>query len=169
MARMERNDELRLPTVAVPVKLTLVGRPAIDAELFVADGTRTGRTQLLDDLATMLDEPTEFLPVRRGGKVRLYPKSAVAVVAVARREHDDEADFDDTPSEVITLYDRQHRVIVELVSGGALAGTLFDSSPSDRPRVVDHLNRTSRFVRLWTPEDHFLINKDQILAVGEQE
>ena len=44
----------------------------------------------------------------------------------------------------------------------------FDQFP-DRPRVVDYLNRTGRFLRLWTEATHYLINKDQIVRVTEQE
>jgi hypothetical protein len=167
---MERKDELRLPTVAVPVKLTLVSRRVLEAELFVVDAARTNRSQLLDDLAAMLDEPASFVPVRSGGGVRLYAKHAISWIDVPSPDDGDaDKDFVDIPSEVITLYDRQHRVEVELATGERLAGTFFDSSPSDRPRVVDHLNRAVRFVRLWTIEDHYLINKDQILQVSEQE
>ena len=168
---MERKPELRLPTVAVPVKLALIGREAAAAELFVADVARPGRSQLHDDIAAMLDEPASFLPVRSGERVKLYAKSSIAWVCVVRHEDDEsgEAEFVDIPSEVITLYDRQHHVVVELAGGAALTGTLFDSSPSDRPRAIDHLNGTGRFLRLWTPDDHYLINKDQILHVSEQE
>jgi hypothetical protein len=167
---MERKPELRLPTVAVPVRLALVGREAVAAELFVADVVRPGRSQLHDDIAAILDEAESFVPVRSGERVRLHSKASIAWVCVVRHEDDGgEAEFVDIPSEVITLYDRQHHVLVELASGGTLTGTLFDSSPSDRPRVIDHLNRAGRFLRLWTPDDHYLINKDQILHVSEQE
>ena len=67
----------------------------------------------------------------------------------------------------MTLYDRQHRVQVALIEGEALTGMLLDSSPADRPRVIDHLNRSGAFVRLWTSDEHFLINKTQILQVTE--
>jgi hypothetical protein len=60
-------------------------------------------------------------------------------------------------------------VLVELTSGKILDGTLFDSEPSDRPRVIDHLRRPDRFLRLWTEDEHYLINKDHILAVVEHE
>ena len=76
---------------------------------------------------------------------------------------------DDLPSDVITLYDRQFRVEIQLVGGQRLAGSLFDSSPADRPRVIDHLNRARRFVRLWTPTDQTLINTQHIVSVREQE
>lgn len=168
---MERKPELRLPTIAVPVTVHLVGGAKVDAELFVGEAPRTGHSQLLDDVATMLDEAAGFLPVRVAREVQLYAKKAILYVAIAR--HNDEADvdhdeFEDVPSEVLTLYDRQHHVNVEL-GACALSGMLFDSSPSDRTRVIDHLNRAGRFLRLWTEGTHYLINKDQIIRVSEQE
>jgi len=168
MAIVEQKPELRLPTIAVPVTLVVVGHAAVTAELFVADVPRQSRSQLLDDIAALLDQDTSFLPVRGETGVRLLAKRSITWIAVTRAEEVDE-EFDDSPSEVITLYDRRHRVAVELVTGEALAGTLFDSSPADRPRVIDHLNRAGRFVRLWTPEQQYLIAKDHILEVREQE
>jgi hypothetical protein len=170
MASMERKPELRLPTTAVPVTVQLIGGTNVEAELFVAEAARTGHSQLLDDVASMLDEGAGFLPVRVAREVQLYAKKAILYVAIAR--HDDaDADheeFEDVPSEVLTLYDRQHHVKVELAAG-ALTGMLFDSSPSDRTRVIDHLNSAGRFLRLWTEGTHYLINKDQIIRVSEQE
>jgi hypothetical protein len=169
MPSMEQKAELRLPTVAVPVKLVLVGHAAVTAELFVADVARQSRSQLLDDIAVLLDQDTSFLPVRGEAGVRLLAKRSVAWIAIQRVADMDDDFMDEEPSEVITLYDRRHRVIVQLVTGETLAGTLFDSSPADRPRVIDHLNRAGRFVRLWTPEEHYLVHKDHILEVREQE
>ena len=48
-----------------------------------------------------------------------------------------------------------------------LIGTLLDSSPVDRTRVMDHLNRAGRFLRLWATNEHFLINTAQVVAVTE--
>ena len=165
MTRVERSTELRLPTIEVPVTLVLVNRPPVEAELFVADVQRHGRSELLDDVAALLDEPSAFLPVRGETGVRLLAKHAIAWIAINREE--DAADFDDMPSEVMTLYDRQHRVEIALVTGATLVGMLLDSSPADRPRVVDHLNHPGAFVRLWTSDEHYLINKAQILHVTE--
>jgi hypothetical protein len=169
MPSMEQKAELRLPTTAVPLKLVLVGHAAVTAELFVADVARQSRSQLLDDVAALLDQDASFLPVRGENGVRLLAKRSIAWLAITRVEESDNDFSDEEPSEVITLYDRRHRVIVQLVTGEALAGMLFDSSPADRPRVIDHLNRAGRFLRLWTPEQHFLIHKDHILEVREQE
>jgi hypothetical protein len=149
---MEQKPELRLPTTAVPVTLRLVAGQRVEAELFLADGTRTGHSKLLDDVATLLDEPTAFLPVRVQKQVQLYAKPALLYVSIARHpEEDDDEEFEDVPSEVITLYDRQHHVTIDLA------------------RVIDHLNRRGRFLRLWTEATHYLINKDQIIRVTEQE
>ena len=60
-------------------------------------------------------------------------------------------------------------MLVELTTGGKLEGMLFDSAPADRPRVIDHLNGPGSFVRLWTSDEHYLINKAHILHVTEPE
>ena len=44
-------------------------------------------------------------------------------------------------------------------------GTLLDSAPADRSRVIDHLNAARRFVRLWTQDDHYFIATAHITAV----
>jgi hypothetical protein len=164
---MEQNADLRQPTIAVPVRLALVGGSIIDAELFLPDTVRGGRGQQLEALAEMLDEDFAFVPVREPTGVRLLAKRSVSWACASRRA-DDEADADESPSDVVMLYDRQHRVEVELVGGQRFAGSLFDSSPHDRPRVIDHLNRARRFVRLWTESDLTLISTDQIVAVNDR-
>jgi hypothetical protein len=164
---MEQNADLRLPTIAVPVRLALVGGSIVDAELFLPDTIRGGRGQLLEALAEMLDEDFAFVPVREPIGVRLLAKRSITWACVSRRAGEDEAG-DESPSDVVMLYDRQHRVEVELVGGQRFAGSLFDSSPHDRPRVIDHLNRARRYVRLWTESDLTLISTDQVVAVTDR-
>jgi hypothetical protein len=159
--------ELRLPTIAVPVRLALVGHEADSAELFLSDVPRRDRGHLVDDLAQVLDDPAGFLPVRVGGGVRLLGKHAICWISIDVAAPRPSPDFPEEPSEVFTLYDRQHRVEIELIAGMRLTGTILSSSPADRPRVIDHLNRAVQFVRLWTPENHFVINKTQIIGVTE--
>jgi hypothetical protein len=148
--------ELKLPTVAVPVKVALAGRPAVDAEIFVTD-VPANRHALLDAVATLLDEDAAFLPVRVAGAIELYAKHAVAWLSVARSPELEE----------LMVYDREHRVEVALAAGEPLRGSVFDSSPAARPRVVDHLNLSGRFIRLWTSAAHVLVNKAQIVRVKE--
>jgi hypothetical protein len=163
-----RSSELRLPTKAVAIRLALIGAQPMDAEMFVADLRRRGRTHLFDDLATQLGADATFMPVRWAGQVHLLAKHAITWIAVRRTDpdHDPSTDFSNEPSE-LTLYDREHNVEVQLAGGGLLRGAMLDSSPADRPRVMDHLNRAGRFIRLWTSDEHYLIHTTQVVAVVE--
>ena len=165
---MDRKPELRLPTFTVAVRLAVVGREPVGAELFLTEDAH-GRSARIDMLGELLDLPTAFVPVKGPRAVRLLAKRAIAWLAVQREEPSPEEEFADEPSEVMTLYDRQHHVSVELTTGTKLEGMLFDSAPADRPRVIDHLNSVGSFMRLWTSDEHYLINKDHILHVTEQE
>jgi hypothetical protein len=157
-----------MPTKVVPARLALVGADPFAAELFIADVRRRGRSHLLDDIAAQLGGEATFVPVRWSNQVRLLTKHAIVWVAIRRRDPDEmpSRSFDDEPSE-LTLYDREHRVEIALAGGRTLLGTLLDSSPADRPRLTDHLNRAGRFVRLWTSDEHFLINATQVVTVTE--
>lgn len=165
---MEASVQLRVPTIAVPVRVALVGHTEhLKADVFVVDSPRSGRTELIDDVVALFEGDGEFVPMRGDTGVRLIGKSGMTYVSVRRRAATVEPS--DEPSEVLTLFDHQHRVEVELVGGHRLEGSLLDSSPSSRSRAVDHLNRAGRFVRLWGAEEHFLINKGHIVQVGELE
>ena len=172
---MDRSAELRIPIVTVTIRIAIAGKPVADAELFVPDEPRSDRGQLFDDVAAMLDGTAEFIPVREPAspRVRLIAKHAISWIAIPLRDPDAPSATD---SELVTLYDRRHRVEIEvaLAASGSgpdaprrLTGVLLDSSPADRSRALDHLNRAIRFVRLWTTENHVLINKSQILEVLE--
>ena len=151
----------------MPVRVALVGRPELlSAHVFVADVTRSGRSHLIDDVVALFEGDGMFVPLRCESGVSLYGKDALAYVAVHRRQQEPALDSDEA-SEVFTLFDHQHRVEMELVSGVRLEGSLMDSSPSNRSRAVDHLNRAGRFVRLWSAEEHYLVHKAQILQVTE--
>jgi hypothetical protein len=165
----DRSIELRLPTKVIPVRLALVGGMPAAAEMFVADLARRGRGHLLDDLAAQLGAEPSFIPVRWSNRVRLLGKHAIAWIAVHHGDPDDPSPSESSVerTEELTLYDREHRVEIELVHGTKLIGTLLDSSPVDRTRVMDHLNRAGRFARLWTTHEHFLINTLQIVTVTE--
>jgi len=165
---VDRKTELRLPTFPVAVRLAVIGHDPTGAELFLTEETH-GRSELIDRLGELLDQPTTFVPVKGPRAVRLLAKRSIAWLALAREELSPDREFEDVPSEVMTLYDRQHHVFVELTTGAKLEGMLFDSAPSDRPRVIDHLNAAGTFVRLWTSDEHYLINKHHILHVTEQE
>lgn len=162
--------ELRLPTRVVSVRLAIVGSAPTSAELFIADVPRSGRAQLIDDLAALVAGEANFIPVRWASRVRLLAKHAISWIAVPRVDPDEPlADFAPEASEELKLYDRQHLVEIELAQATKLIGTMLDSSHADRPRVVDQLNRAGRFLRLWTTSEHYLINTSQVVAVTEPE
>jgi hypothetical protein len=159
-------SQLRLPTIAVPIRVAVVGkRELVAAEVFIVDTPRSGRTAMIDDIVALFEGDGSFVPLRCDSVVRLFGKDALACIGVKRR-YEDIPDVEEV-SEVFTLYDHQHKVEVELIGGMKLEGMLMDSSPSHRSRAVDHLNRVGRFVRLWAADEHYLINKGQIVQVGE--
>ena len=168
MPASNRSSELRTPTKIVAVRLALVGGLPMHADMFVADVPRRGRSHLFDDIATQLCGDAPFMPVRWSNRVRLLGKHAIAWIAVRRHTTDEipSLDFSDEPSE-LTLYDREHSVELQLSHGTKLIGTMLDSSPADRPRVIDHLNRAGRFLRLWTSDEHYFVNAQQVVAVTE--
>lgn len=162
--------------MAVAVRLALVGSSPTAVDMFVPDASRRGLGQLLDDLAAQLAGDSRFLAARTANRVRLVAKHAIAWVAVARRDPppvepaasaDPPGDAASPPAEELTLYDHQHFVEVELAHGTKLIGTLLDSAPADHSRVIDHLNRAGGWLRLWTTDQHYLINVAQVVAVTE--
>jgi hypothetical protein len=153
--------------MVVTVRLAIVGGSPSAVEMFVPDVPRRGRGQLFDDLATQLDGEARFVPVRTTSRVRLVAKHAVAWISIDRRDPEEPpAEPAEIPEE-LTLFDHQHFVEVELVHGTKLIGTLLDSAPAEQARVGDHLNQLGRWLRLWTTDQHYLINVQQVVAVTE--
>ena len=162
------SAELRLPTLSVPVELARAGRAPERVELFIAGAPAQGRAAAAAEVAALLEAEPAFLPVREpdapgGPRVALVGKRAILWVAVALAAlGEPEADDDN-----LTLFDHDHGVRVELDVGDELAGHVFFSSPADRPRLIDHLNLPVHFLRVWTPDALFLINKHHIVRVVE--
>jgi hypothetical protein len=155
--------------MAVSVRLALAGAVPSVVEMFVPDVARRGRGQLFDDLAAQLAGDAPFLPVRTASRVRLLGKHAIAWIAIARRDPATAADAEPPgePLDELTLFDRQYFVEIELAHGAKLIGTLLDSAPADHSRAIDHLNRNGHVLRLWTTDQHYLINAAHVVAVTE--
>ena len=56
---------------------------------------------------------------------------------------------------------------VDLIGGEPLAGELLYSAPEESTRLVDYLNAPGRFLRLWSKETLYLINKTFVSRVVE--
>lgn len=153
------SAELRLPKVAVAVELARAGRARERAELFVVE--RTG-VPLAVSVAELLEQDVQFLPVvepdvEGAGRVALVGKRAILWVAVALPPTGD----------VLELFDHEHDLKVELAGGEAIAGRVLYSSPADRPRLIDHLNLPGPFLRVWTGDALYLVNKQHVVRVHE--
>jgi hypothetical protein len=162
-----RTSELKVPTVAVAVRVALAGGESAPVEMFVPDVAGRGHARLLDNLASQLAAEAGFLPVRAAGRVRLLGKHAIAWVSIGRYG---DAAAPAEPAEIpeeLTLFDHQHFVEVELLQGGKLIGTLLDSAPVEHARLGDHLNRSGGWLRLWTTDQHYLINAMHVISVAE--
>ena len=163
------QPSLRTPTIAVPVRLALQGDSATAAALFAPDLPRQARAQLLDDVAAVLDEDRDFVPVLFGERRVLVNRAAIAYVALARRAQrvGSALPEDDEISDVYTLYDHRCPVAVTLHDGTPLRGTLLFSSPADRARLADFINLGPRFVRLWTGDELLLVQRSAIRTLCE--
>lgn len=155
-------SEWRMLKLAIGVELKRAGRDPERAELFIDNVA--GASAIAGEVAALLESDTQFVPVREpdapgGSQVALVGKRAIAWVAVPLVRTDD----DDT----LALFDHQHEVRVELDITEPIFGRVLYSSPADRPRLIDHLNLGVHFVRVWTTEVLYLINKQHIVRVVE--
>lgn len=170
MAGSHRTAELKVPTMAVGVRLALGAAAPAAVEVFLPDIAGRSHHQMLDDLATQLAGEARFVPVRMASQVRLVGKHAITWIAVTRYGAGEAppagAHHADIPEE-LTLFDHQHFVEVELLQGGKLVGTLLDSESIEHSRLGDHLNRSGSWLRLWTPDQHYLVNAQHVVAVSE--
>lgn len=180
MGSMGEPSELRVPTRPIAVEIALLGQSPEPAELFFGGAVPDSRSQLAQEVATMLEDGTGFVPVATRGAVSLCNKSSIAWVAIGTSvvagapslaggsDAVPEAVELAEPSEVVTLYDHRHDVRVEFAANAALDGHVLYSSPEGRGRVVDHLNRVARYLWLWQGTTLYLINKQHVVRVIER-
>ncbi len=165
---MESGDGLNLPKLAVAIELAVHGHGACRVEVFVAMHVSSGyRPQ---HVLEVLESSESFLPTRPVGGERFTLVNKAAIVWVRIALAHGELPVEES-AEVVspTLFDVVHRVAVELSAGEVIEGHLMYSSPFGQARVIDYLNRTDRFVRLWTSEHLYLLNKAFVIGVTERD
>jgi hypothetical protein len=153
-------DSLRVRKNTVEVRLALAGSPPRRVELFLAEQGWRGFSQ--QRVLDLLEQDDCFLPARdleTGGWETLNAR-AVVWIGVSRLEAEAESSGDE-------LFDYRKLVRVELEGCDALEGEILYSAPETSARVVDVLNRRERFLRLWSGDRVFLVNKGSILRVVE--
>ena len=159
---MTQSEPLRIPKEAFAVELALAGAAPRRIEVFLAEQRANEfRRQVVLDL---LEQAQAFLPARdpATGNRETFNKDALLWIGVPL------APFGSQPSaEEEELFEFRRPVRVDLIGGEPLAGELLYSAPEQSTRLVDYLNAPGRFLRLWSKETLYLINKAFVLRVVE--
>ena len=151
-------DELRYPKSTVPIELFLSNGVQLNLEVFVAQTQdKAPRRQYVIDL---LEDPLAFLPARRVDSQQMLFVNKTNVVWAKLKLQLQNA-FEDQ------LFEKQEKVRIHLGAKQVLEGIVLYSSPADRSRVADYFNQSGRFIRLWTVQDLFLVNKNNIYSIEE--
>jgi hypothetical protein len=159
---IEQSESYRVPKRAVEVELALAGKAPIRVQVFVA--MQQAHAYRRQDVLDMLEHEHAFLPARSTADsgLAVFNKETLVWLAVvpASDKGNDPADEDE-------LFQYRHEVRLELVGSGELTGELLYTVPDDRARVADYLNAPGRFVRLWSRDKLYLVNKAFIERVVE--
>lgn len=157
---MTSSPQLRIRKEPLEVELVLAGEPPRRVELFLAEHGSHGfdRQSVLE----LMEQSDSFLPAcdHETGNWESFHTRSVVWIAIPRSP----ADGEESGGE---LYDRRRFVRVWLTGGASLEGEILYSAPEESARVVDVMNRKERFLRLWSGDRLFLVNKDSVLRVVE--
>jgi hypothetical protein len=146
-------SDLVLPVDRVAVVLRLVDGSRREVKLFVPAG---------DDLQTLLESTTNFLPAAEDGRIRLYARAAlmcVSVPFVPRVRSEESGMYEAMP--------RECRATIHLFGGEAITGMLRYLAPRERRRPADFLNEESRSFILWSEQQVHYIAKAHVTCVEE--
>ena len=151
------SEELRVPKRRVQVEVLLPGGAAREVTFFLAEyaPTHTGPERLSD----LLNAPVQFVPAVDvvTGTMTFLGRHSIAAARVGR-----EWELGEEPPE-----GEHHEVEITLTDGTVLRGTVSFVLPTDRARLLDHLNDAQPFVRLAEAEKVSLINKRHIARVAK--
>jgi hypothetical protein len=151
------SSEYRIEKGRRPVVLTTVGGDTVAGDVFVQPYARhrSGPEEPADVLNA--DEP--FFPLVTGeGETLLFAKDQVAEVECSLASEDDDQ------QRVAGM--RSALVEVHLAGGAVRTGFLYLETPTDRPRLLDFLNRLQhRFVALQGADGVRLVNRRLIAHV----
>ena len=158
---MSQTEPLRIRKQAIAVDLTLAGGRPRRVEIFLAEhrANEFRRQDVLD----LLENVQSFFPVRDVGTSdwEIVNKNAFLWIGVPLAPFGSEAD---APEE---LFEFRRPIRVELLGSDPLEGDLLYSAREESTRIVDYLNETGRFLRLWAKDRLYLINKTFVLRILE--
>lgn len=149
--------DYRIEKFRYPVVLTMIGGERLSGDMFVQSIVpfRDGPEEPPD----VLNGAERFFPLATAeGDTLLVAKDQVAEAEAVIVETDDDA----------ALRAGLRAVVVELTlaNGMVRSGAMLIAQPTDRPRLLDYLNRLSdRFIALRTTDGVRFINRLQITRV----
>jgi hypothetical protein len=149
------NTDLRIEKDRRTVSLLMLGGEQLTGEMFVQ---RFSRHHLgSEEIPDVLNAPEPFFPLVRAGDTLMVAKHQVREVELS----------DDRGAEAsVSPAARAEAVEVTLRDGTVRAGRLYLEMPTDRPRLLDYLNRyAQRFVTLFSAGGIRLINRELIERV----
>jgi hypothetical protein len=151
--------DFRITKVRLPVSLIMLGGEELGGEMFVQSfsAKHQGREEIPDILNS--DEP--FFPLAREGGTLLVAKDQVREVVVAGETFDDP---------FLARAARAEPVELTLTDGSVRTGRVYLEMPTERPRLLDFLNRyAQRFVVLYAAGGVCLVNRTLIEHVRPME
>lgn len=149
------NTDLRIEKDRRVVSLLMLGGEQLNGEMFVQ---RFSRYHLgSEEIPDVLNAPEPFFPLVRAGDTLMVAKHQVREVELV----------DDRGVEAaVAPAARAEAVEVTLRDGTVRAGRMYLEMPTDRPRLLDYLNRyAQRFVTLFSAGGLRLINRELIERV----
>lgn len=146
-------SDYRIEKIRCPVVVRTHSGETITGEIFLQPFVRPGGEN--ERPQDILNGEDPFFPVALAdGDTLLIAKEQVLELSTPRGE-DDDGDAGALGRPIV--------IEVRLVSGDKHAGAIFLDMPSDRPRLLDFLNRDDeRFLTLHGTERRFLINRQAI-------
>ena len=150
MTRPSLTSGYRIEKIRCPVIVRTHSGETIAGEMFLQPfALPNGQAERPRDI---LNGAEPFFPLALAdGDTLLLAKEQVLEVSVEREEEDHDA---------LDALARPMVIEVRLVGGEKHAGAIFLDMPTERPRLLDFLNReTERFLTLHGTERRFLINR----------
>lgn len=154
------EDEFRIPKQRILAEVDLEGGTMVSGSFLCAPHSEhhVGR----ETVADLLNEPSRFVPFfpeSSEGPV-LLNKDLLRVVRLPI------ADLPGDP-EQLGDFSSPRSVVLRMVSGAALEGTVRVAAPVGHTRTLDLLNEPARFVHLDSDDHHLIVNLDAVVSAED--
>lgn len=152
------SEDLRIPTTEITVELASVGAKNRLVGLYLAQQ----RQHLID----LLESAPNFLPAHELQDDSWSVINTKTLLWAALPLKDGRLPVEEADPEPV-LYECRVDARLELSGAPVLTGEFLFNPSRGRIRVGDYLNDAGQFVRLWTADKLYLVNKTHISRVVE--